>query len=136
MLDTSTPAFSSQKANYRFAEAVLKAVKGETDIIQPSFVYLPGVPGGDAVQKSVEGLDYFSTNVELGVRYSEIGSDYSLRAPRKRILLETLPSSRRVYSRKLFLSSKGILRRESNSSLMRQSCKPVFRTFGLMNVDR
>ena len=51
----------------RFAEAVLKAVKGEKGIVQPSFVYLSGVPGGDAVQKSVDGLDYFSTNVELGV---------------------------------------------------------------------
>ena len=34
--------------------------------MQPSFVYLPGVPGGDAVQKAVDGLDYFSTNIELG----------------------------------------------------------------------
>ena len=46
---------------------MLRAVKGEKGVIQPSFVYLPGVPGGDAVQKSVDGLDYFSTNVELGV---------------------------------------------------------------------
>lgn len=45
----------------------MKAVKGEKGIVQPSFVYLSGVPGGDAVQKSVDGLDYFSTNVELGV---------------------------------------------------------------------
>jgi len=44
----------------------LKAVKGESGIVQPSFVYLPGVPGGDAVQKTVDGLDYFSTNIELG----------------------------------------------------------------------
>jgi len=53
-------------AGYKFAESVLKAVKGQSGIVQPSFVYLPGVPGGDAVQKSVDGLDYFSTNVELG----------------------------------------------------------------------
>ena len=45
----------------------MKAVKGEKGVIQPSFVYLSGVPGGDAVQKSVDGLEYFSTNVELGV---------------------------------------------------------------------
>ena len=51
----------------RFAEAVLNAVKGEKGIVQPSFVFLPGVPGGEAVQKSVDGLDYFSTNIELGV---------------------------------------------------------------------
>jgi len=45
---------------------VLKAVKGEKGIVQPSFVYLPGVPGGDKVQQSVDGLEFFSTNVELG----------------------------------------------------------------------
>ena len=56
-------------AHCRFAEAVLKAVKGEKGIVQPSFVYLSGVPGGDAVQKSVDGLDYFSTNIELGVPF-------------------------------------------------------------------
>jgi malate dehydrogenase len=53
-------------AGYKFAEAVLKAVKGEKGIVQPSFVYLPGVPGGDKVQQSVDGLEFFSTNVELG----------------------------------------------------------------------
>lgn len=60
-----SPTFNS--ANDRFAESVLRAVKGETGIIQPSFVYLPGVPGGDVVQKSVDGLDFFSTNIQLGV---------------------------------------------------------------------
>jgi malate dehydrogenase len=55
------------QVNRRFTECVLKAVKGETGIVQPSFVYLPGVPGGDAIQKSVDGLDFFSTNIELGV---------------------------------------------------------------------
>jgi malate dehydrogenase len=46
---------------------VLRAVKGESGIVQPSFVYLPGVAGGEIVQKSVDGLEFFSTNVELGV---------------------------------------------------------------------
>jgi malate dehydrogenase len=50
----------------RFAESVLRALKGETGIIEPSYVYLPGVPGGEAVQKSVDGLEYFSVNVQLG----------------------------------------------------------------------
>jgi len=67
MLDTSTPPPKCIGSNGRFAESVLKAVKGETGIVRPSFVYLPGVPGGDVVQKSVDGLDYFSTNIELGV---------------------------------------------------------------------
>lgn len=46
---------------------MLRAVKGEKGVIQPSFVYLSGVPGGDEVQKAVDGLEYFSTNIELGV---------------------------------------------------------------------
>ena len=68
MLDTSNPTPNyTDDVDFRFAESVLKAVKGESGIVRPSFVYLPGVPGGDAVQKSVDGLEYFSTNVELGV---------------------------------------------------------------------
>ena len=66
MPDTS----SISKRTYtdsRFAEAVLRAVNGESGIVQPSFVYLPGVTGGDVVQKSVDGLDYFSTRIELAV---------------------------------------------------------------------
>ena len=45
----------------------MKAAKGDSGIVQPSFVYLPGVPGGETVQKEVDGLDFFSTNIELGV---------------------------------------------------------------------
>lgn len=67
MLDTSNPTPIYMVLMSRFAESVLKAVKGESGIVRPSFVYLPGVSGGEAVQKSVDGLDYFSTNIELGV---------------------------------------------------------------------
>jgi len=52
-------------AGFRFAEKVIKASKGETGIVEPSFVYLPGVPGGDAIAKET-GLDYFSVPIELG----------------------------------------------------------------------
>lgn len=52
-------------AGYRFAEKLLKAAKGETGIVEPTFVYLPGVPGGDAIVKET-GLEYFSVPVELG----------------------------------------------------------------------
>jgi malate dehydrogenase len=45
----------------------MQAVMGATGIVEPSFVYLPGITGGAAVQKSVRGLDYFSLNLELGV---------------------------------------------------------------------
>ena len=54
-----------------FAEKVIKAAKGEKGIAEPTFVYLPGVTGGDAITKET-GLDYFSVPVELGVRLSPI----------------------------------------------------------------
>ncbi|KAI1085727.1 malate dehydrogenase [Whalleya microplaca] len=52
-------------AGYRFAEKVLKAVKGEKGLVEPSFVYLPGVPGGEEIAKAT-GLDFFSVPIELG----------------------------------------------------------------------
>ena len=52
-------------AGYRFAERVMKAAKGDTTITEPTFVYLPGIDGGDAIAKET-GCDYFSTPVELG----------------------------------------------------------------------
>ncbi|KAF2253839.1 malate dehydrogenase-like protein [Trematosphaeria pertusa] len=52
-------------AGYRFAEKVLKAVKGEKGIVEPSFVYLPGVSGGDSIAKTT-GCDFFSVPIELG----------------------------------------------------------------------
>jgi hypothetical protein len=51
---------------YRFAEAVIKAAKGEKGIVEPTFVYLPGVTGGDEIAKAT-GVEFFSTPVELGV---------------------------------------------------------------------
>lgn len=50
----------------RFAEAVIKAAKGEKNIVEPTFVYLPGVTGGDEIVKAT-GVEFFSTPVELGV---------------------------------------------------------------------
>ncbi|KAF2718663.1 malate DEHYDROGENASE, NAD-dependent [Polychaeton citri CBS 116435] len=52
-------------AGFRFAEKVIQAAKGKTGIVEPTFVYLPGVPGGDAIAKET-GLEYFSVPVELG----------------------------------------------------------------------
>lgn len=45
---------------------MIKAFKGESGIVEPTFVYLPGVPGGDAVAKAT-GVDFFSVPVALGV---------------------------------------------------------------------
>ncbi|KAI1906622.1 hypothetical protein LOZ53_006356 [Ophidiomyces ophidiicola] len=61
-------------AGYRFAERVIKAAKGEKGIIEPTFVYLPGVQGGDAIVKQT-GLEFFSTPVELGTSGAEKAID-------------------------------------------------------------
>lgn len=52
-------------AGFRFAENVIKAVKGESGITVPTYVYLPGVEGGDEIAK-LTGVDFFSVPVELG----------------------------------------------------------------------
>ncbi|KAL7789831.1 malate dehydrogenase, NAD-dependent [Trichoderma ceciliae] len=52
-------------AGFRFAEKLLRAVKGEKGLVEPSYVYLPGVPGGEAIAKAT-GVDFFSVPVELG----------------------------------------------------------------------
>lgn len=52
-------------AGYKFAEAVLKGAAGETGIVEPSFVYLDGITGGDKIKAEV-GVDYFSVPVEFG----------------------------------------------------------------------
>lgn len=38
--------------------------------MEPSYVYLPGVPGGEAIAKET-GVDFFSVPVELGVCLSD-----------------------------------------------------------------
>ena len=50
-----------------FAEKVLRGLKGEQGIVEPTFIYLPGVPGGEAIAKET-GVDFFSVPVQLGVR--------------------------------------------------------------------
>merc|ERR1712169_23755 len=57
-------------AGFRFAESLIKAARGEKGIVEPTFVYLPGVEGGDAIAKAT-GCDYFSVPVELGPNGAE-----------------------------------------------------------------
>ncbi|KAI8666633.1 malate dehydrogenase [Fusarium keratoplasticum] len=57
-------------AGFRFAEKVLRAAKGETGLVEPSYVYLPGVPGGEAIAKQT-GADFFSVPIELGPNGAE-----------------------------------------------------------------
>lgn len=51
---------------YSFAEKLLKAVAGAKGLVEPSYVYLPGVPGGAEIAKKT-GVDFFSVPIELGV---------------------------------------------------------------------
>ncbi|KAF4783627.1 malate dehydrogenase [Colletotrichum scovillei] len=61
-------------AGYRFAEKVLKALKGEKGLVEPSYVYLPGVPGGEEIAKKT-GVDFFSVPIELGPNGAEKAID-------------------------------------------------------------
>ncbi|KAF2175525.1 malate dehydrogenase [Zopfia rhizophila CBS 207.26] len=61
-------------AGFRFAEKVIKAVKGEKGIVEPSFVYLPGVSGGEHIAK-ITGVDFFSVPIELGASGAEQAID-------------------------------------------------------------
>lgn len=46
-------------------------MKGAKGLVEPSYVYLPGVPGGEEIAKQT-GTDFFSVPIELGVSTSEI----------------------------------------------------------------
>lgn len=57
-------------AGAEFATKVLKALNGEKGIVAPTYVNLAAdKTGGDALKKEIgQDLEYFSTNVEIGVR--------------------------------------------------------------------
>jgi len=57
-------------AGYRFAERVMQALKGESNVIENTFVYLPGVTGGDEIAKAT-GCEYFSVPVKIGKNGAE-----------------------------------------------------------------
>ena len=55
-------------AGFRFAEKLIRALKGQSGIVEPTFVYLPGVEGGAEIAK-ITGCEFFSVPVELGVSF-------------------------------------------------------------------
>jgi malate dehydrogenase len=57
------------QAGARFATSILNAtIKGESGIIEPSYVCLDAdSEGGKKIKNAIDGLDYFSSNIELGV---------------------------------------------------------------------
>lgn len=44
-------------------------MKGAKGLVEPSYVYLPGVPGGKEIAAQT-GTDFFSVPIELGVSAS------------------------------------------------------------------
>ena len=52
-------------AGFRFAERIMEAAKGKSGIVEPTFVYLPGIEGGAEIAKET-GCDFFSVPVEIG----------------------------------------------------------------------
>jgi malate dehydrogenase len=52
-------------AGFRFSEKLIRALSGETGIVEPSYVYLPGVEGGPEIQK-ITGCEFFSVPIVLG----------------------------------------------------------------------
>ncbi|EEU35555.1 uncharacterized protein NECHADRAFT_55537 [Fusarium vanettenii 77-13-4] len=53
-------------AGFRFAQAIIKASQGQSGIVEPAYVYLPGIPGGEAIAGEL-GVDYFTLPVSLGL---------------------------------------------------------------------
>jgi hypothetical protein len=53
----------------RFAERVIRASQGQSGIVEPTYIYLRGVTGGEEIANET-GVEFFSTFVELGVSVS------------------------------------------------------------------
>ncbi|KAH1593843.1 hypothetical protein KXX34_002646 [Aspergillus fumigatus] len=52
-------------AGFRFAEKVIRASQGQSGIVEPTYIYLRGVTGGEEIANET-GVEFFSTLVELG----------------------------------------------------------------------
>jgi malate dehydrogenase len=42
----------------------MRSSKGKTRIVEPAYVYLPGVPGGEDIARTLE-VDYFAVPIEF-----------------------------------------------------------------------
>jgi malate dehydrogenase len=45
--------------------SILKALSGESNVIEETYLYLPGIPGGEEISNEL-GVDYFAVPVEFG----------------------------------------------------------------------
>ncbi|KAK3374972.1 lactate/malate dehydrogenase [Podospora didyma] len=57
-------------AGFRFAEKLLKAINGAKGLVEPSYVYIKDIPGGEEIYKRT-GVDFFSVPIELGPNGAE-----------------------------------------------------------------
>jgi malate dehydrogenase len=53
-----------------FAQAVIKASQGQSDVVEPAYVYLPGIPGGEAIAREL-GVEYFA----VPLRFAKGGAE-------------------------------------------------------------
>ncbi|KAL2877063.1 hypothetical protein SGCOL_007684 [Colletotrichum sp. CLE4] len=58
-------------AGFRFALAIIKASQGQSGVVEPAYVYLPGLQGGEAVAHAL-GVSYFAVPVSFGPNGAEI----------------------------------------------------------------
>lgn len=72
----------------RFVQSILKAASGEKGIKEECYLYLPGIPGGDKIAKSL-GVDYFAVPVEFGVSGAEKALSVSEISKHEETLLAT-----------------------------------------------
>ncbi|KAF7557564.1 hypothetical protein G7Z17_g596 [Cylindrodendrum hubeiense] len=75
-------------AGFRFAQAVIKASQGQTGIVEPTYIYLPGVPGGEAIAHEL-GVDYFAVPVQLGPNGAQTAYPIGALSDYEAILLKT-----------------------------------------------
>lgn len=54
-----------------FALAIIKASQGQSGVVEPAYVYLPGLQGGEAVAHAL-GVSYFAVPVSFGPNGAEI----------------------------------------------------------------
>jgi hypothetical protein len=71
---TGSATLSMAYAGAEFTSKILKALTGEKGLIAPSYVHLEADrEGGATVKKEIgRDLDYFSTNVEIGVSWLQL----------------------------------------------------------------